>query len=74
MAAFQADLREATAYYMDHTREAREAIVKAKLVDIDPQAYLVDVLTKIANGHLNSRIDDPLPWAYRPGIDASDVV
>ena len=38
-------------------------IESCKLVDVDPQAYLVDVLTKIANGHLNSRIDDLLPWA-----------
>ena len=49
-------------------------IETCKLVDVDPQAYLVDVLTKIANGHLNSRIDDLLPWAYRPGIAANDVV
>lgn len=49
-------------------------IESCKLVDIDPQAYLVDVLTKIANGHLNSRIDDLLPWAYQPSSAASDVV
>lgn len=26
--------------------------------------YLADVLTRIVNGHPNSRIDDILPWAY----------
>ena len=31
---------------------------------VDPQAYLADALTKIVNGHLNSQIDDLLPWAY----------
>ena len=31
---------------------------------IDPQAYLADVITKIVNGHPNSRIDELLPWAY----------
>ncbi|MFZ5689990.1 MAG: transposase domain-containing protein, partial [Pseudomonadota bacterium] len=26
--------------------------------------YLADVLTRIVNGHPNSRIDELLPWAY----------
>ncbi|MDR5727910.1 MAG: transposase domain-containing protein, partial [Terriglobia bacterium] len=26
--------------------------------------YLADVITRIANGHPNSQIDDLLPWAY----------
>jgi transposase len=29
-----------------------------KLDAIDPQAYLTDTLTKIVNGHPNSRIDE----------------
>jgi hypothetical protein len=33
-----------------------------KLNAIDPQAYLADVITKIVNGHPNSRIDEFLPW------------
>ena len=41
-------------------------IVTAKLNDIDPLAYLTDVLARIANGHPNSEIDQLLPWAYRP--------
>ena len=32
--------------------------------DIDPQAYLTDILTRVVNGHPQARIDDPLPWAY----------
>jgi transposase len=39
-------------------------IETCKLNDIDPLAYLADVLTRIVNGHPNSDID-LLPWAYR---------
>jgi hypothetical protein len=35
------------------------------LNDIDPLAYLTDVLARIANGHPNGQIDELLPWAYR---------
>ena len=35
-----------------------------KLCGVDPQAYLVDVLTRIVNGHRARDIDDLLPWAY----------
>jgi len=35
-----------------------------KLCAVDPQAYLTDGLSRIATGHLNTRIDDLLPWAY----------
>jgi hypothetical protein len=35
-----------------------------KLNDVEPLAYLSDVITKIVNGHPNSQIDDLLPWAY----------
>src|SRR5262249_43193889 len=31
--------------------------------------YLADVITKIANGHPNSKIDDLLPWAYAVSRD-----
>ena len=40
-------------------------IVTAKLCDIDPQAWLADVLARIA-GHPVSRLDDLLPWNWRP--------
>ena len=32
--------------------------------DVDPQAWLADVLDKIANRHPMSKIDELLPWAY----------
>jgi hypothetical protein len=39
-------------------------IVTAKMNDIDPQAWLADVLARIA-GHPASRLDDLLPWNWR---------
>lgn len=38
-------------------------IVTAKLNDIDPQAWLADVLARIAQ-HRASRIDELLPWNW----------
>jgi transposase len=40
-------------------------IVTAKMNDIDPQAWLADVLARIA-GHPAHRIDELLPWNWRP--------
>ena len=40
-------------------------IVTAKMNDVDPQAWLADVLARIA-GHPASRIDELLPWRWRP--------
>jgi transposase len=39
-------------------------IVTAKMNDIDPQAWLADVLARIA-GHPASRLDEFLPWNWR---------
>jgi transposase len=43
-------------------------IVTAKMNDIDPQAWLADVLARIAD-HPASRLDELLPWNWRP-LDA----
>jgi hypothetical protein len=40
-------------------------IVTAKLNDVDPQAWLADILGRIA-GHSAHRIDDLLPWNWQP--------
>jgi hypothetical protein len=37
---------------------------RGKLSGVEPHAYLADVLTKIVNGHLNSALDELLPWAF----------
>ncbi len=39
-------------------------IKTAKLNDVEPMAYLTDVITRVVNGHPNGRIDDLMPWAY----------
>ena len=40
-------------------------IVTAKMNEIDPQAWLADVLARIAE-HPASRLDELLPWNWRP--------
>ena len=40
-------------------------IVSAKMNDVDPQAWLAYVLADIAQ-HPASRVDDLLPWNWRP--------
>ena len=39
-------------------------IATCKLLDIDPNAYLTDVLTKIVARHPMNRLDELLPFAY----------
>ena len=48
-------------------------IESCKLNGVDPQAYMVDVLTKIVNGHLASKLDELMPWAYATPIALTDV-
>jgi transposase len=40
-------------------------IVTAKMNGVDPQAWLADVLARIA-GHPAHRLDELLPWNWRP--------
>jgi transposase len=42
------------------------------LCSVDPRAYLADI-SKIVNGHLNSKIDDLLPWAHPKAGPLKDV-
>jgi transposase len=48
-------------------------IETCKLIGVEPRAYLTDVITRIVNGHPNSRLNDLLPWAY-PTIPALKAV
>jgi hypothetical protein len=48
----------------EHWAIIASLIETCKLGGIDPHSYLADVITRIVNGHPNSRIDELLPWAY----------
>jgi hypothetical protein len=41
-------------------------IETARLNNIEPWAYIKDILERITNGHPASRIDDLLPWNWTP--------
>ncbi|MGO7050381.1 transposase domain-containing protein, partial [Rhizobium johnstonii] len=58
----------------EHWATIVSLIETAKLNDVEPLAYLSDVLTRIVNGHPNSQIDDLLPWVYaaKPELKAVD--
>lgn len=37
-----------------------------KINGVEPYGYLVDLFTRLANGHLDKNIDALMPWAYVP--------
>ena len=39
-------------------------IETAKLNGLDPEAYLANVIDRMARGHLSTRLDELLPWNY----------
>jgi transposase len=41
-------------------------ITTAKLNNVEPFAYLKDVLERMSSGHPMSRLDDLLPWNWKP--------
>nr|WP_257838486.1 transposase domain-containing protein [Phenylobacterium sp. J426] len=50
----------------EHWAVLASLIATCKLNGVEPQAYIEDVITKLINGHLQSRLDELLPWAYAP--------
>ncbi|WP_139333912.1 IS66 family transposase [Bosea sp. TND4EK4] len=48
----------------EHWAVVASLVETCKLNGVDPQAYLVDVITRIVAGHPQSQLDDLLPWAY----------
>ena len=53
----------------EHWAVIASLIETCKMNDVDPQAYLRDVLSKIVARHPMSRIDELLPFAYVPAAD-----
>jgi transposase len=48
----------------EHWAVIASLIETCKLNGVNPQAYLTDVLERLVAGHLNSRIDELMPWRY----------
>ena len=51
----------------EHWAVLASLIETAKLNGVDPQAYLTELITRIVQGHPQSRIDDLLPWNLARG-------
>lgn len=51
--------------------DAMTIIETAKLSGLNPQDYLADVLARI-NDHIITRLDELLPWNWKPLVTASD--
>ena len=45
-------------------------IESAKLNDIDPEAYMADVIDRLAKGHPINRLAELLPWTWKAARDA----
>ncbi|MEE4239075.1 MAG: transposase domain-containing protein, partial [Anderseniella sp.] len=41
-------------------------ITTAKLNSVEPEAWLSDILTRLSDGYPMNRIDDLLPWNWKP--------
>jgi transposase len=50
----------------EHWAIIASLVETAKLNDVDPQAYLANVIARIVAGHPQSQLDELLPWAYAP--------
>src|SRR5439155_19158602 len=48
----------------EHWAVIASLIETCKLLGVEPHGYLADVITRIVNGHPQSRLNDLLPWVY----------
>lgn len=48
----------------EHWAVIASLVETCKLNGVEPQGYLADVIGRIVGGHLQSRLDELLPWAY----------
>jgi hypothetical protein len=46
-------------------------ITTAKLNDVEPYAYLKDVLERTSSGHPMARLDELLPWNWQAAATAA---
>ena len=57
----------------EHWAVIASLIETCKLIAVEPRGYLADVITRIVNGHPQSRLDELLPWGYVTTVELSDV-
>jgi hypothetical protein len=48
----------------EHWAVIASLIETCKLLAVEPHGYLADVITRIVNGHPQTRLEDLMPWAY----------
>ena len=48
----------------EHWAVIASLVETCKLARVEPRSYLADVISRIVQGHPNSRLDELLPWAY----------
>ena len=48
----------------EHWAVIASLVETCKLNGVEPQTYLADVISRIVDGHPQSRLDELLPWAY----------
>jgi transposase len=48
----------------EHWAVIASLIETCKLNGVEPRGYIADVITRIVEGHMNSRLDELLPWTY----------
>src|SRR3954464_8723957 len=49
---------------VEHLAVRPSLIESCKLLGVEPHAYLADVITRIVNGHPQTRLDELMPWGY----------
>ena len=57
----------------EHWAIIASLIETCKLSGVDPQAWFATALTKIVNGHLNTKLDELMPWNYAQPPALKDV-
>jgi transposase len=48
----------------EHWAIIASLIENCKLLGVEPHSYLADVITRIVNGHPQTRLDELMPWTY----------